>query len=95
MKAQWHEGGGRILLGDNTGDERLSCCGRLGSSVLEFGFQLDCLVCVYMYIVQRVCTQFGLARNSTCRTFRNVTIAQVGECLCLLKIYFEEWCFLW
>jgi len=26
-----------------------SCCGRSGSSVLEFGYQLDSLVCTYIY----------------------------------------------
>jgi hypothetical protein len=28
----------------------LSCCGRLCYSVLEFGFQQDCLVYIYIYI---------------------------------------------
>jgi hypothetical protein len=32
---------------------------RSGSTVLEFGFKLDCLV--YTYIVNRICTQFRLA----------------------------------
>jgi hypothetical protein len=41
MKAQLDEGGGRILLGDDTGDGELSLCGRSDSSVLEFRFRLD------------------------------------------------------
>jgi len=43
IKAQREQGGGRILLGENTGGGR-SCCGRSGFSVLEFGFQMDSLV---------------------------------------------------
>jgi len=41
MKVQWDKGGKRVLLGD---DGLRACCGPLGSSVLEFGFQLDPLV---------------------------------------------------
>jgi len=37
MKALQDEGGGRILPGDDKGSGR-SCCGRLDSNVLEFGF---------------------------------------------------------
>jgi hypothetical protein len=37
MKAQWDEGGGRVLLGDN----RRPAVSRSRSCVLEFGFQLD------------------------------------------------------
>jgi hypothetical protein len=45
MKEKWDEDGGRVLLGDNIGlrgGGGRSCCGRLGSDVLEFGFRLDC-----------------------------------------------------
>ena len=55
MKVRVDEGGGRILLGDKTDGEpiRFQCAGvwvpvywSLGSSVLEFGFKLDSLLCV-------------------------------------------------
>jgi hypothetical protein len=35
-----------------------SCCGPSGSSVLEFGFQLDFLVYTHMYLVDRTKTEF-------------------------------------
>ena len=63
MKAGWHEGGGRVLLGDNTGGGR-SCCCWSGSGVLEFRFQLDFFV--YTYIVSHMYASFRLAQNSTC-----------------------------
>ena len=49
MKAQW-DGGGRIVLGDYTGD-RVVMLWLIGSSALEFEFQLYCLL--YTHIVDR------------------------------------------
>ena len=60
MKAQSDEGGGRILLGDNTGGGVVICC-RLVSSVLELRFQLYSCVCTYT--VDHTYTQFILAQN--------------------------------
>jgi hypothetical protein len=48
MKAQRVEGGGRILLGDNT-MPGMSCGGDSVSTVLESGFQLDSLVYTYVW----------------------------------------------
>jgi len=81
MKAQWDEGGGRTMLGDNTGGVP-SCCGQSCYSVLEFGFHMDSL---HMHIygswlhAQSVpkCANFPLLRN-----FRNLTTAEFGEFLC-------------
>ena len=63
MKAQRDEGGGRILLGDNTGvgavmlpPIRLRCG--------EFGFKLECLI--YMYLLDHVCNHFQLKQNYAC-----------------------------
>jgi len=63
MKEQWDECGGRILLGDNTGDGEvmLRRFGRLISIVLDLGFQLDSVVCTH--IVDHVCTKFRCAKN--------------------------------
>ena len=58
MKAQWDEGGGRILLGDKTvgGAVMLRQIGfrqiLLLASALEFGFQLDSLAYTY-----RICSR--------------------------------------
>jgi hypothetical protein len=69
MKAQRDEGGGRILLEDNTGG------GKGSFSVLEFGFQLDLLVytcvcvcvCVYLKILN---TQLQFTQNlDLCRIY--------------------------
>ena len=47
MKAQCDEGGGRILLVDDTrGGE--SYYDRSGFGVFEFGIQLDCLLFTYI-----------------------------------------------
>jgi hypothetical protein len=79
MKAQWDEGGGRILLGDNTAVGR-SCRGQSGCNVLEFRFKQDSLV--FTYIVDYMYTQFWLVRNSTWHwIFQNTTTAWVRECL--------------
>jgi len=63
MEAQWDEGGGRILLGDDTGigEVMLRGCGRLISIVLDLGFQLDSVV--RAYIVDHMCTEFRRAKN--------------------------------
>jgi len=50
IKAQWAEGVRRILLGDNAGGPRgggWSCCGQVSASLVEFGFQLYCLLYTY------------------------------------------------
>lgn len=60
LKMQWDYGDGRILLGDNRA-AGWSCCGRSGSGVLQFGFQLDTLV--YKYTVDDMCTQLWLAET--------------------------------
>ena len=56
MEAQWDEGGGRLLLGDNTvvGEVMLRGCGRLISNVSDLGFQLDSVVCAHIF--DRLCT---------------------------------------
>ena len=62
MKAQRGEGGGRILLGDNTG---------VGAVMLppirlhrvELGFQLVCLI--YTYLLDHVCNHFQLEQSYT------------------------------
>jgi hypothetical protein len=46
-----------VAVGDNTG------CGRSGSGMLEFGFQLESFI--YTHAVGCVYTQFRLAQNST------------------------------
>ena len=49
MNVQQDEAGGRIVLGDNTGS-MCSCYSQSGSSVLEFPFQLDFPVYIYMCV---------------------------------------------
>jgi len=74
------EGGGRILLGDNTGGG-VAMLFRWGSGVLEFGFKLDFLVCAY--VIDPIYTQFRLGQNSTW----NITTAKVEECFYILKFF--------
>ena len=60
-KTRWNEGGGRILLGDS------KAAGRSGSTVVEFGFNLDLLLyaqCVVSSDLRGI--------------FRNVSTAQIG-----------------
>jgi hypothetical protein len=63
MKAQWDEGDGRILLGDNTSRGAVMLL-TIRFRCVEFGYQLYYLECTY--IVDRVCTYFRLAKNSRC-----------------------------
>jgi len=61
LKAQGAEGSGRILLGDKKkGAGRRSCCGHLGFSVQEFGFELHSPV-YSRYVVDILCNKFRLA----------------------------------
>jgi hypothetical protein len=60
MKAH-REGGGRLLLSDNTGNSRL-CCGRSRYSVLDVRYQLDSLV--YKHVFDHMYTQFRLAPHN-------------------------------
>jgi hypothetical protein len=57
------EGGGRILLGDNTGFGTVMLLPVMLHSV-EFGFQLECLI--YTYLFDHVCNHFQLEQNYTC-----------------------------
>jgi len=50
MKAQWDDSGGRKLLGDKTVGRAVILRQRSGSSVLEFGFQVDSSVCILALI---------------------------------------------
>jgi len=68
MKAQWDEGGERVLLGDNTGGGRTAdfvplCWG--------LDFSLTPSLCLYTWPYYSVRTR--------CQTVRNVTVAQVGD----------------
>jgi len=69
IKVLWDEGGGRILLGDNTGGGAAMGCGRSVPSVLEFGFQLD------YFEWQCLCSMANCAKFDWSRAFRSVTIA--------------------
>jgi hypothetical protein len=57
MKAQWDDGGGRILLGDKTVGRAVILRQRSGSSVLKFGFQVDSSVCI-LVLIDRVYTVY-------------------------------------
>jgi hypothetical protein len=63
IEAQWEEGGGRILLGDNTGvgEVMLRRYRRLISIVLDIRFQLDSIVCTH--IIDHTCTELRRAKN--------------------------------
>jgi hypothetical protein len=63
ISAQWDEGGGRILLDDNTGVEAIM----LRSKRCQcFGVWIQSgLPCVYMHS-WTVCSQFQVAQNLTC-----------------------------
>ena len=60
MKAQQEEYCWAITLA-----VELSCCGRLESSVLEFGFQLDSNVCVCVCVCASACVR-ACVRASVC-----------------------------
>jgi len=68
IKVPWEKGGGRILLGDTTSAE-WSYCSWSGSSVFEFGFQLDSILNTYAF--HHMSTQIQLVQNlnfaSPCR----------------------------
>jgi hypothetical protein len=51
------------------------CCGRSGSTVLEFGSQLDSF---YTCVLDNMYVE--LKKSELCRILQNVTIAWVGEC---------------
>ena len=61
----------------------LSCCELSGSSVMECGFEPDSLV--YTYVVNHMCSQFRLARNST----------SVGPCRTSLQFQSRSVCSQW
>jgi hypothetical protein len=85
MKARWGEGGGRILLGDNTGGGavvprtiRFQCLGIWRST----GFPLYTHIYILSYISYihstATCANFGLRR-----TFRKISLARV-------RVYVEK-----
>jgi hypothetical protein len=52
MKVQWDDGGGRILLGDNTVGRAVILRQRSGSIVLEFGFYVhSTMYCIYLQLI--------------------------------------------
>jgi hypothetical protein len=79
MKAQADEGGGRILLGDNTGGGAIML--RPIRFQLVGVLDLTGLPCIYMYSWAYVYWIATCAKFDLRRTFRNVTTAYVGEVL--------------
>jgi hypothetical protein len=69
MKTQRDEGGGRILLGVNTGVGRVMLQ-TIRLHCVEFGFRLECLIYIYIYIYtylfDHVCNHYQLEQNYTC-----------------------------
>jgi hypothetical protein len=73
MKAQWDEGGGRVLLGDNTG----------GGTFMLWPIRYQC---VGVWISSGLGSMYKQLTLRTLnydlnRAFREVTTAQVGGCL--------------
>jgi len=92
MRARWGEGGGRMLLGDNTSSRavvqrpiKFQFAGVRRSSGVPYThththtyIYIYVCVCDWPYVYSfPICAKFYLRR-----TFRNVTIAWPGECLC-------------
>jgi hypothetical protein len=78
MKAQWDEGRGRILLGDNTGGGavmlwpiRLRCAGVCG---------LSCRPVLSTYTADDVYPLYTPAQSCFCRTYRSVFIPITVSC---------------
>jgi hypothetical protein len=77
LKAQGDESGGRILLGDNT------CCCRSGSNVMQFRFQLESLV--YIYVFDHMYNQLRFAQNSTCTGPSGAHLMRKSASFCVLS----------
>ena len=90
MKAQWDEGGGRILLGDNTGGGAVMLRPITFQSVGVL-FQLDWLICTYIYLT--ICifnSDFRVTRGMPVHGKRKrKRVDSVGIHLC--KVECEGW----
>jgi len=79
MKAQWDEGGGRILLGDDTGGGR--CHVVVGQVPVCWSSDFSCTpLYIHKYVAANsvpICAKLDLRRN-----FRKVATAGEEESLC-------------